>query len=49
MDYIVRMRNLREDNDKTQQEIADLKGTSQMTVSRIEKKLKEKFKSAYLS
>ncbi|MBO4991734.1 MAG: SigB/SigF/SigG family RNA polymerase sigma factor [Firmicutes bacterium] len=35
--------------NKTQQEIADLKGTSQMTVSRIEKKLKEKFKSAYLS
>lgn len=35
--------------NKTQQEIADLEGTSQMTVSRIEKKLKEKFKSAYLS
>lgn len=34
---------------KTQQEIADMKGTSQMTVSRIEKKLKEKFKAAYLS
>lgn len=35
--------------NKTQQEIADVKGTSQMTVSRIEKKLKEKFKTAYLS
>jgi len=32
---------------KTQQEIADLQGTSQMTISRIEKKLKEKFKAAY--
>lgn len=35
--------------NKTQQEIADLQGTSQMTVSRIEKKLKEKFKTAYMS
>ena len=35
--------------NKTQQEIADLQGTSQMTVSRIEKKLKEKFKAAYMS
>ena len=35
--------------NKTQQEIADLQGTSQMTVSRIEKKLKEKFKAAYIS
>jgi len=34
---------------RTQQEIADMKGTSQMTVSRIEKKLKEKFKAAYMS
>ena len=35
--------------NKTQQEIADLQGTSQMTVSRIEKKLKEKCKAAYIS
>ncbi|MBO5666025.1 MAG: SigB/SigF/SigG family RNA polymerase sigma factor [Firmicutes bacterium] len=35
--------------NKTQQEIADLQGTSQMTVSRIEKKLKEKFRAAYIS
>ena len=35
--------------NKPQQEIADLQGTSQMTVSRIEKKLKEKFKTAYMS
>ena len=29
MDYIQRMRNLREDSDKTQQQIADYLGTSQ--------------------
>ena len=29
MDYIQRMRDLREDHDKTQQEIADVLGTSQ--------------------
>lgn len=34
--------------NRTQQEIADQYGTSQMTVSRIEKKLKEKFKAAYV-
>ena len=40
---------LRYVENKTQQEIADLQGTSQMTISRIEKKLKEKFKAAYMS
>ncbi len=29
MNYIIRMRNLREDNDLTQQEIATVLGTSQ--------------------
>ena len=38
---------LRYMDNKTQQEIAALLGTSQMTISRIEKKLKEKFKAAY--
>ena len=37
MDYIVRMRNLREDNDKTQQEIADMLGTSQTMYARYER------------
>ncbi len=32
-------------NERTQQEIADEMGVSQMTISRIEKKVKEKFKS----
>ena len=32
---------------KTQQEIADFYGISQMTISRVEKKLREKFKAAY--
>lgn len=40
---------LRYMENKTQQEIAALQGTSQMTISRIEKKLKEKFKAAYMS
>ena len=34
MDYIQRMRNLREDNDKTQQQIADYLGTSQTMYAR---------------
>jgi transcriptional regulator with XRE-family HTH domain len=29
MDYIKRLRDLREDHDKTQQQIADVLGTSQ--------------------
>ena len=36
MDYIQRMRNLREDNDKTQQQIADYLGTSQTMYARYE-------------
>ncbi len=34
-------------DDKTQQQIADEIGVSQMTVSRLEKKLREKFKEEY--
>ena len=37
MDYKIRMRNLREDNDKTQSEIAELLGTSQTMYSRYER------------
>ena len=37
MDYRIRMRNLREDNDKTQKEIAELLGTSQTMYSRYER------------
>ena len=37
MDYIQRMRNLREDHDKTQQEIADVLGTSQTMYARYER------------
>jgi len=37
MDYIVRMRNLREDNDLTQQEIATILGTSQTMYARYER------------
>lgn len=35
--YIQRLRNLREDNDKTQQEIADYLGTSQTMYARYER------------
>ncbi|MFA5636455.1 MAG: sigma-70 family RNA polymerase sigma factor, partial [Anaerovoracaceae bacterium] len=34
-------------DDKTQQQIADEIGVSQMTVSRLEKKLRDKFKEEY--
>ena len=34
MDYIKRMRDLREDNDKTQQEIAEILNTSQTMYAR---------------
>ena len=34
MDYIIRIRNLREDADKTQQEIAEYLGTSQTMYER---------------
>ena len=37
MDDIQRMRNLREDNDKTQQQIADYLGTSQTMYARYER------------
>lgn len=37
MAYIKRMRDLREDNDKTQQEIADILGTSQTMYARYER------------
>lgn len=37
MDYIVRMRNLREDSDMTQQEIAKVLGTSQTMYARYER------------
>lgn len=37
MDYIIRIRNLREDADKTQQEIAEHLGTSQTMYARYER------------
>ena len=37
MDYIKRMRDLREDSDKTQQEIANVLGTSQTMYARYER------------
>ena len=37
MSYIKRIRDLREDHDKTQQEIADLLGTSQTMYARYER------------
>lgn len=37
MKYIKIMRDLREDNDKTQQEIADILGTSQTMYARYER------------
>ena len=37
MDYVIRMRNLREDADKTQQEIADILMTSQTMYARYER------------
>ena len=37
MNYIIRMRNLREDNDLTQQEIATVLGTSQTMYARYER------------
>ncbi len=37
MDYILRIRNLREDADKTQSEIADILGTSQTMYARYER------------
>ena len=37
MDYTKRIRDLREDHDKTQQEIADVLGTSQTMYARYER------------
>ena len=37
LDHIERIRALREDNDKTQQEIADILGTSQTMYARYER------------
>ena len=37
MDYIKRMRDLREDNDKTQKEIAEILNTSQTMYARYER------------
>lgn len=37
MNYMIRMRNLREDNDLTQQEIAELLDTSQTMYARYER------------
>ena len=37
MDYIIQLRSLREDYDKTQQEIADVLGTSQTMYARYER------------
>ena len=37
MDYRVRMRNLREDHDMTQKEIAEVLGTSQTMYARYER------------
>ena len=37
MDYVKRMRDLREDSDKTQQEIAEVLGTSQTMYARYER------------
>jgi transcriptional regulator with XRE-family HTH domain len=37
MDYVIRIRNLREDSDKTQKEIAEYLGTSQTMYARYER------------
>ncbi len=37
MDYVTRIRNLREDHDRTQQEVASYLGTSQTMYSRYER------------
>ena len=36
MNYVKRIRDLREDNDKTQQQVADFLGTSQTMYARYE-------------
>ena len=42
MNYIKRMRDLREDSDRTQQEIADVLGTSQTMYARYERGANER-------
>lgn len=37
MDYVKIIRDLREDNDKTQQEVADILGTAQTMYARYER------------
>lgn len=37
MDYMIRMRNLREDHDLTQQDVATMLGTSQTMYARYER------------
>ena len=44
MNYYKRIRDLREDNDKTQQEIAKIFHISQVQVSRIQKKILKKLR-----
>ena len=39
--YVKRIRDLREDNDKTRQEIADILGTSQTMYARYEREANE--------
>ncbi len=39
--YVKRIRDLREDNDKTQKEIADVLGTSQTMYARYEREANE--------
>lgn len=41
MDYKLRIRDLREDHDKTQQNIADILGTSQTMYARYERSASE--------
>ena len=37
MDFIIRIKNLRQDSDKTQQQIANILGTSQTMYARYER------------
>ena len=37
MNYIIRIKNLRQDSDKTQKQIADILGTSQTMYARYER------------
>lgn len=37
MDYMIRIRNIREDNDLTQQQVAEILGTSQTMYARYER------------